>query len=48
MVRFGHLSVTLSNAWSVKKCAGRHYTDFRLAMPIDYGLWGCFRPLRDE
>ena len=31
MVRFGLVSVTLSNAWGAKKCVGKHYTVYRLA-----------------
>ena len=42
-VRFGHLSVTLSNAGYARKCVGKYYT-LSILMTIDYGLRGCFRP----
>ena len=44
-VKFGHLSVTLSNAGHARKCVGDCCTVCRLARPIDYGLMDCFRPV---
>ena len=40
------MSVTLNNAYEVKKCVGNYCTFFD-ENPIDYGLRGCFRPIRD-
>ena len=45
-VRFGQLSVTLSNAGHARKCEG-NYCTFSLAMPMYCGLRGFFRPLKD-
>ena len=36
-VRFGHLSVTLSNTWGAKKCVGKLCT-LSMAMLLDYRL----------
>ena len=50
MVGFGHLRVTLSNAWHAKKCVGSYCKFLMVMMHIDYGcevLRGYFRPLRD-
>jgi hypothetical protein len=36
-VKFGLLSVTLSNGWGTKNCAD-NYCTLSMAMPMDYGL----------
>ena len=41
---FGLVSVTLSNGWGAKKCAGNYYTFFD-ANSKDYGLRDYFRPI---
>jgi len=46
MVRFGYLSVTLSNACEILKVCRQHYT-VSMAMPMDFALRGCFRPIGD-
>jgi hypothetical protein len=37
-VRFGLVSVTLSNAWGAKKCVG-DYCTFLMVARMDFGLW---------
>jgi hypothetical protein len=44
-VRFGLVSVTVSNAEHAKKCVGNFYTYFD-ANSKDYGLRDYFRPTR--
>jgi hypothetical protein len=44
-VRFGHLSVTLSNGWGAKKCVG-NYCTLLAFIPMDFALRGLLSAIK--